>query len=115
MTYQPIPLPHRMDYTDAEMEVRAEGFHAEIQRRHTVRQFSPKPVPREIIEACLRAAGTAPSGANHQPWHFAVVGDPNRALYRRFGVEASPWAVLQPRPITTTRSPPRKNSESRST
>ncbi|MGO7733178.1 nitroreductase family protein [Rhizobium leguminosarum] len=55
---------------------RASGFYDEIRRRHTVREFDSKAVPREIIETCLKAAGTAPSGANHQPWHFAVVGDP---------------------------------------
>ena len=75
MTYEPIPLPDRMDLPDAEMIARAEAFHDEIRRRHTVRDFSDRPVPRAVIEACLRAAGTAPSGANHQPWHFAVVSD----------------------------------------
>lgn len=76
MPYTPIPLPHRMAFTDAEMTARAEEFYAEIKRRHTVRDFARTPVPRAIIETCIRAAGTAPSGANHQPWHFAVVGDP---------------------------------------
>jgi nitroreductase len=47
-----------------------------MRRRRTVRDFSDRPVPREIIKDCLRAAGTAPSGANLQPWHFVVVGDP---------------------------------------
>ncbi|MBV8971360.1 MAG: nitroreductase family protein [Sphingomonadaceae bacterium] len=75
MTYQPIPLPDRMAYDDDEMVARARAFHAEIHRRHTVRDFSPRPVPRAVIDACLLAAGTAPSGANHQPWHFAVIGD----------------------------------------
>ncbi len=41
-----------------------------------MRDFAPRPVPRDIIETCIRAAGTAPNGANHQPWHFAVIGDP---------------------------------------
>jgi nitroreductase len=45
-------------------------------RRHSVRQYSPRPVPREVIEACVAAAGLAPSGANHQPWHFAAISDP---------------------------------------
>jgi nitroreductase len=54
---------------------RAAEFHREIARRRTVRQFSERPVPREIIEHCLGAAGTAPSGANLQPWHFVVIGD----------------------------------------
>ena len=75
MTYIPIPLPHRMNFSDTEMQLRAREFYEEIRRRHTIRQFSDKPVPRAVIEASLLAAGTAPSGANHQPWHFAVVGD----------------------------------------
>jgi nitroreductase len=47
-----------------------------MQRRRTVRQFSDRPVPREIIEQCVLVAGSAPSGANLQPWHFVVVSDP---------------------------------------
>lgn len=63
------------------MKARAAAFYAEIKRRRTVREFSDRPVPREVIEDCLRAAGTAPNGANLQPWHFVVVTDP--ALKRR--------------------------------
>ncbi|MGH7645967.1 MAG: nitroreductase family protein [Gemmatimonadales bacterium] len=72
-TYREYPLP--------EMRRRAAEFAGDLARRRTVRQFSDRPVPREIIEDCLRAAGTAPSGANMQPWHFVVVGDP--AVKRR--------------------------------
>ncbi|MEP7121058.1 MAG: nitroreductase family protein [Byssovorax sp.] len=68
------------------MRRRASDFRAELQRRRTVRDFSDRAVPREIIEDCVRAAGTAPSGANMQPWHFVVVGD--SALKRRIRVEA---------------------------
>lgn len=57
-----------------------------MQRRRTVRYFSDREVPREIIEDCLLAAGTAPSGANLQPWHFVVVSDP--AIKQRIRVEA---------------------------
>jgi len=64
------------EYPQAEMRRRAAEFAADLARRRTVRQFSDRPVPREIIEDCLRAAGTAPSGANMQPWHFVVVSDP---------------------------------------
>jgi nitroreductase len=77
MTYQPVPLPDRMSFSDAEMKTRATEFYEEIRRRHTVRDFTDQPVPREVIETCLLAAGTAPNGANHQPWHFAVVEDPS--------------------------------------
>lgn len=71
--YEPIPLPHRVTRDDADMLARAEDFYALMRRRHTCRFFSRRPVPRQIIEQCLLAAGTAPSGANRQPWHFALV------------------------------------------
>ena len=58
------------------MVERATTFYQEIRRRRTVRDFSDRPVPREVIDQCILAAGTAPNGANLQPWHFAVVGDP---------------------------------------
>lgn len=62
--------------TDAERIAAAEAFHAHIRERRTCRMFSDAPVPRAVIEAAIRAAGTAPSGANHQPWHFAVISSP---------------------------------------
>lgn len=55
---------------------RARDFHELMKRRRTVRDFSPEPVPREIIELAVKTAGTAPSGANQQPWRFVIVGDP---------------------------------------
>ncbi|MDP1580815.1 MAG: nitroreductase family protein [Candidatus Didemnitutus sp.] len=66
---------------ESEMRGRAHAFYEAISRRHTVRDFSSRAVPREIIADCLRSAGTAPNGANLQPWHFAVIGDP--AVKRR--------------------------------
>lgn len=71
-----IPLTSYREYPVAEMVERSREFAAEMQRRRTVRQFSDRPVPRAVIEACLEAAGTAPSGAHQQPWHFVVVSDP---------------------------------------
>jgi len=71
-----VPLSTYREYPQPEMGRRAADFAADLARRRTVRQFSDRPVPREIIEDCLRAAGTAPSGANMQPWHFVVVSDP---------------------------------------
>lgn len=65
---------------------RAAEFRQQMQRRRTVRFFSDRPAPREVIEDCLLAAGTAPSGANLQPWHFVVVSDP--AIKHRIRVEA---------------------------
>ena len=62
-------------YPIEEMQNRSVEFLNDIQRRRTIRDFSSKPVPEEIIVNCLKSAGTAPSGANRQPWHFAVVSD----------------------------------------
>jgi nitroreductase len=59
-----------------EVRRRAAAFRDELRRRRTVRHFSERPVERAVIEACLVTAGSAPSGANLQPWHFVVVGDP---------------------------------------
>jgi iodotyrosine deiodinase len=71
-----VPLSSYREYPVEEMKTRASEFRAQMQHRRTVRAFSDRPVPREIIEECLLAAGTAPNGANLQPWHFVVVGDP---------------------------------------
>jgi iodotyrosine deiodinase len=70
-----LPLQTYREYPVEKMAERAAGFFSEVKRRRTVREFSDRPVPREIIENCLRAAGTAPSGANLQPWHFVVVSN----------------------------------------
>ena len=70
-----IPLTTHQEYPPDEMETRAGAFYAEMARRRTVREFSNRPVPRAVIENALRAASTAPSGANLQPWHFVVVSD----------------------------------------
>jgi iodotyrosine deiodinase len=75
MTSTHIPLTTYHAYPLAEMQARATAFYEEMRRRRTVRDFSDRPVPRPIVEACLRAAGTAPSGANQQPWHFVAVSD----------------------------------------
>jgi iodotyrosine deiodinase len=71
-----VPLNTYREYPPEEMSARATAFYEEIRRRRTVRQFSARAVPQEIIQTCLRAAGTAPSGANLQPWQFVVVQDP---------------------------------------
>lgn len=70
----PLPLPDYVERPPQDMQARAEAFYDGIRRRHTVREFSNRPVPRQLIETCLKAAGTAPSGANHQPWHFSAIG-----------------------------------------
>jgi iodotyrosine deiodinase len=71
-----IPLTNYKEYPIEEILKRSRSFYEDIKRRRTVRDFSDKPVPRKIIENCIKAAGTAPSGANLQPWHFVVVSDP---------------------------------------
>lgn len=65
---------------------RARAFRDEVRRRRTVREYSDEPVPEEVIDACIEAAGTAPNGANRQPWHFVVVRDAE--VKRRIRVEA---------------------------
>lgn len=67
--------PEHPTYPPDKMVSRAEVFYEEVKRRRSVRDFSDHPVPREVIERCLLAAGTAPNGANLQPWHFVVVSD----------------------------------------
>jgi nitroreductase len=71
-----VPLAGWQQIPEEEMRRRAAGFLADVARRRTVREYAPVAVPREVIETCIRAAGTAPSGANRQPWHFVVVTDP---------------------------------------
>ena len=68
-----LPLTTYEEYPVEEMRQRLHDFYTSINRRRTVREFSGRPVPRDIIEDALRAAGTAPSGANLQPWHFSVI------------------------------------------
>jgi len=71
--YPTIPLPEFVEYPPEEMRERINNFYNSVSRRRTVREFSDRPVPRDIIETALMAANTAPSGANLQPWHFVVV------------------------------------------
>jgi iodotyrosine deiodinase len=82
------PLPDYREYPAAAMCERARAFHADIARRRTVRDFDRREVPREVIEHCLLAAGTAPSGANQQPWFFSVITDPERRRRIREAAEA---------------------------
>lgn len=69
------PLHEHRRYPLDEMRRRVRSFREEMERRRTVRDYADEPVPRDIVEEAIRAAGRAPSGANMQPWHFAVVGD----------------------------------------
>jgi nitroreductase len=86
--HEQIPFPDYQEYDVEEMQRRARDFYAEIKRRHTARSFSDRPVPRSVIEDAIRAAGTAPSGANHQPWFFSVIGSPEVKRQVRILAEA---------------------------
>ncbi|KIC41489.1 nitroreductase [Ruegeria sp. ANG-R] len=84
--YKALDLPDRMDLSDDDMLSEALAFYDKMRRRHTVRDYSDRPVSRAVIEECIRAAGTAPSGANHQPWHFVAISNPE--MKRRIREEA---------------------------
>ncbi len=71
--YPTVPLDQYKELPVEEMRERLQAFYKDIERRRTVREFSDRPVPRDIIETALKAANTAPSGANLQPWHFVVI------------------------------------------
>lgn len=70
-----VPLEGFVELAEQYMRARAESFWLMMRRRRTVRAFSDRLLPREVVEKCICAAGTAPSGANKQPWHFVVVSD----------------------------------------
>ena len=71
-----ILLKDYREFSESEMTSRSKAFYEQMKTRRTIRDFSDKPVSKEVIENCLKAAGTAPSGANLQPWHFVVVSKP---------------------------------------
>jgi nitroreductase len=83
---QDLPLPAFEHRTDEELLRHAREFRNLVSCRRTVRDFDPRPVPREVIEACIAAAGSAPSGANQQPWHFVAISD--SAVKRRIRAAA---------------------------
>jgi len=74
--FQQIPLPYLPEYSSKEMQLRSRIFFENLSARRTIRNFSDKPIPRDVIENCIKTAGTAPSGANMQPWHFVLISDP---------------------------------------
>jgi nitroreductase len=86
--YPTIPLPGYKEYPLEEMRQRLNDFYAEMNGRRTVRDFSDRPVPTDIIETALKVANTAPSGANLQPWHFAVISGPETKRKVRVAAEA---------------------------
>lgn len=85
--YEPIPLPDRAELSDDEMREAAHRFLCLMQKRHTVREYSERPVELQVISDCVATAGTAPSGANHQPWHFVAISDPEMKAKIRMAAE----------------------------
>lgn len=88
MEYRAVPLPDRSARDDSEIAAAANAFLADMQRRHTVRDFAARAVARDVIESCVAAAGLAPSGANHQPWHFVAIADADKKRRIRAAAEA---------------------------
>lgn len=95
--HRTVPLEGYRELPVEEMRERVERFYADMARRRTVREFSDRPVPRDIIETALSAAGTAPSGANLQPWHFVVIGDAGTRKKIRAAAEAEEREFYQHR------------------
>ncbi len=84
----PKYVPYDSHYTpDESPEVAAQRFYEIMARRRTVRTFSDRPVSRQVIESLVRTAGSAPSGANKQPWRFVCVQDPDRKRQIRIAAE----------------------------
>ena len=88
MSAEYVPLEGYKTLSEAEMKARAEAVFETFNRRRTIRDFSDKAVSRELIETCIKAAGTAPSGANHQPWHFVAISNPDTKRKIRIAAEA---------------------------
>ena len=97
MPPQLVPLTGFPPLEDDEMRQRATRFRDHVSRRRSVRQFSNRPVPREVIETCLGAAVSAPSGANRQPWHFVMVTDPETKKRIRLEAETEERAFYHER------------------
>lgn len=85
--YPKLPYPSLPELDDAARLARASAVYESLRARRTCREFADSPVPRAVIEQAILAAGTAPSGANHQPWHFAVVSSPAKRREIRLGAE----------------------------
>jgi nitroreductase len=88
LPHEPLPLPDRFDWTDEDRLARLTAFRDHMKKRHSVRDFAPRPVPRSLIERAVEVAGSAPSGANHQPWFFAAVAEPGLKAQIRAAAEA---------------------------
>jgi nitroreductase len=83
-----VPLENYDDVSAQDMQARAQAVLNMLRTRRTIRDFSEKPIPRSVIETCIKAAGTAPSGANHQPWHFVAISNAEVKRKIRIAAEA---------------------------
>jgi len=83
-----VPLTGYETLSEVQMQGRAKAIWQTLSKRRTIRDFSDKAVSRELIETCIKAAGTAPSGANHQPWHFVAISSPDIKRQIRIAAEA---------------------------
>nr|WP_300526754.1 nitroreductase family protein [Maricaulis sp.] len=95
MTDKRVPLENVVDYPPEQMLSRITDFTTDLKRRRTVRDFDDRPVDRAIIEQAIQAAGSAPSGANHQPWHFSVIVDADKRKALREAAEAEERAFYE--------------------
>ena len=86
--HEEFPVPDIQDLTDEEAAEKAKAFFEFMKTRHSVRNFSDRQVDRSVIEDCIRTAGSAPSGANHQPWHFVAISNPEIKTQIRQAAEA---------------------------
>ncbi len=93
--YRALPLPDRIALPAAESLAAATAFHDAMRKRHSIRDFAPDPVDRAVIEAAIATAGSAPSGANHQPWHFVAIGDPGLKAQVRAAAEEEERAFYE--------------------
>jgi nitroreductase len=94
--YHPVPLAFER-LTQEEQALRLDEFHRRVTARRTVRQFSPEPVPDAIVDRAIEVAGSAPSGANQQPWRFVLVRDPEVKRRIREAAEAEERAFYEQR------------------
>ncbi|MDG2461108.1 MAG: nitroreductase family protein [Luminiphilus sp.] len=95
--YDPVPLELPARLTDGTLRAASRSYLEFIRKRRTVRDFSDQPVDKAVIEACILAAGSAPSGANHQPWHFVCVSDADTKHAIRRAAEAEEAAFYDGR------------------
>ena len=95
VTYQPLVLPDRVQLAAQDSLEAALGFRDYMRKRHSVRQFAKTPVDASVITACIEAAASAPSGANHQPWHFAAISNPAMKAQIRAAAEEEERSFYQ--------------------